>query len=338
MDIPESVRDELESRANVVGTCCGPRRVRGQTTDEESLIVLVSEKLPEAQLEDDDVVPPEVEIDGRRVRTDVQEVGDVRLQSTAARGVEQRDRTDRWRPAPAGVSVAHPAVSAGTLGSPPLETEDGGAVVLTNAHVAAPPDGASVGDDVLQPGPADGGTTDDAIGTLRDFVEVTTDRPNTTDSALVAVDPEDIQDEVLGIGSFDGFAEPTTGATYTKSGRTTGVTSGELRGRDVRIRVGGVGDEPAVFEGVDLFGPMSAAGDSGSLIGIDDGGLEATNLLFAGSDRATIGVPMDAVEAAHGELTPLGRGGDPGHDAPGRPDGGRRWSLLDLLRRLLPFF
>lgn len=330
MEIPEAVRTDLESRANVVGTCRGPKRVDDRPTDEECLIVLVSEKVPEAQLDEADLIPPEVDLDDGRVRTDVQEVGDVRSQATATQPAQQPDRKRRWRPAPAGVSLGHPEITAGTLGSPPIETEDGRTVVVTNAHVAAPIGVAEVGDDVLQPGPADGGTAADAIGTLADAAEIARDEPNTTDSALVAVDPSNVTGSVLGVGRLAGFAEPTMDATYTKSGRTTGVTTGDLRGRDARIQVRGYYDEPTVFEGVDVFGPMSAAGDSGSLIGIAEDEFRATDLLFAGSDRSTIAVPLSAVQAVHGPLEPVEEAvaGDPRSTR-------SSWRPADTIRRLL---
>lgn len=303
MEIPDEVRDRLESLENVVGTCYGSRRRDGQPTDEECLIVLVDRKYPETQLAADQVVPATIDIDGERIPTDVQEVGDVRAQR-ATPPAERPDRTRRYRPAPAGVSLGHPETTAGTLGSPPLATADGEAVVVTNAHVAAPIGAADAGDDIYQPGPADGGTSDDALGTLSDFAEISREGTNTTDSALVAVDPSVVESSVLGIGEFAGFGAVDRDATYVKSGRTTGVTTGDLRGRDVRINVGGYYDDPTTFVGCDLFGPMSASGDSGSLIGIDSSdGFRATHLLFAGSDRATIAVPFDAVEAEHGELT-----------------------------------
>lgn len=328
MEIPDEIRDHLESRANVVGTGRGRRRVGGQATDEECLVVLVSRKLPEAELDEADRIPREVDVDGDRVRTDVQEVGDLRAQATPVRPAQEADRTRRWRPAPAGVSFGHSEISAGTLGSPPLETEDGRTVVLTNAHVAAPIGEARQGDPVLQPGPADGGTADDALGTLAEAAEISRDEPNTSDSALVEVDPSDLEGTILGVGEFAGFTDSAPDATYTKSGRTTGATTGDLRVRDVRVRVGGYYDEPTVFAGVDVFGPMSAGGDSGSLIGVADGGFRATHLLFAGSDRATVAAPMSAVEDVHGDLTPAdatggsdgggsddGTGGDPGDGA-----------------------
>ena len=307
-EIPEEVRDRLESLPHVVGTCIGTERVDGRETGRRSLVVLVDRKVPTAQLAPDDRVPETVEIDGDTVPTDVQEVGDVTAQSAVDVGLREQDRDRRWRPAPAGVSVGHPAITAGTLGSPPLSTADGRTVVLTNAHVAAP-DGAAAGDPLLQPGPADGGEDDDAIGELAEWSEVDPEGRNETDSALVRVDLADVRDDVLGIGPLAGFDEADLDAdrTYVKSGRTTGVTRGDLRGRDARIRVGGFGDEPVVFDGVDVFGPMSARGDSGSLIGYAEGErFRATSLLFAGSDRVTLGIPLPAVQDEHGDLSPAG--------------------------------
>lgn len=306
-EIPEEVRDRLESLPHVVGTCIGTKRVSGRETGARSLVVLVDRKVPTAQLAPDDRVPETVEVDGETLPTDVQEVGDVTAQSAVDVAAREPDRDRRWRPAPAGVSVGHPDITAGTLGSPPLSTANGETVLLTNAHVAAP-DGAAAGDPLLQPGPADGGEDDDAIGELAEWSGIDPDGTNESDSALVSVDPADVRDDVLGIGPLAGFDEADLDAdrTYVKSGRTTGVTRGGLRGRDARIRVSGFADEPVVFEGVDVFGPMSARGDSGSLIGYVDGdAFRATSLLFAGSDRVTLGIPLPAVRDEHGDLAPV---------------------------------
>ena len=338
IDVPREVRERLESYPNVVGTTVGPKRVDDRPTDEECLVVLVSRKLPRAQLGDEEAIPETVDVDGETVRTDVQEVGDVTLQAVRTPAVRQTQRRqDRWRPAPAGVSAGHPEVSAGTLGSPPLRTGDGERVVLTNAHVAAPIGDAAPGDPFLQPGPADGGGPGDRVGDLLEWSEIARDRPNETDSALVAVGEDAVRGDVLDVGPLVGFEEPTRDATFTKSGRTTGVTTGDLRGRDTRIRVRGYHGEPTVFEGVDTFGPMSAAGDSGSLIGVErDDGFRATDLLFAGSDRVTFGIPLSTIQDEHGALTP---------ERASRRDGGREPAdgpnslldrLLDFLATVLP--
>lgn len=337
MHVPDHVREDLEQRANVVGVGTGPKRSGGQETGEEAVIVFVSEKLPESELDDEDVCPRTVEVDDEEVPTDVVQAGEVWAQGTATGTQETApDRTGRHRPAPASVSVGHPAVTAGTLGTPPLETREGDAAFLTNAHVAAPRPDAAAGDPCLQPGPGDGGSVDDRIGTLREFSAIARDEPNETDSALVGVDPGDLgESEILGIGALAGFREPAFGETHRKSGRTTGVTAGELRARDVEIEVRGYyPDEPVRFAGVDAFDPMSSGGDSGSLIGRRvDGEFHGTDLLFAGSPFVTFAIPWETITGEHGELS-VAHPPDDDWTGGENDDGGAN-SLLDLLRRLL---
>ncbi|MFC4359411.1 hypothetical protein ACFO0N_15825 [Halobium salinum] len=319
--IPDEVRDELEAYDNVVGTARGRKQVNGRDTGEEAIIVLVSRKLPDTQLDETQRLPRTVEVDGETVKIDVEEVGDPRPHASVRPAEPAKpDRKREWRPAPAGVSFGHPEITAGTLGSPPLRADEAGEpVVLTNAHVAAPIDAASEGDPILQPGPADGGTEEDQLGTLADYSQPTAGEPNETDSALVAVDPERYRGDVLGVGTLQGWTEGTMDDEYTKSGRTTGVTTGKLRGTDARVKVNGYHDEPTQFVGLDVFGPMSAGGDSGSIIGVErEDGLYGTDLLFAGSDRTTLGIPMETVQEVHGGLTPL----DPGETGGGSGGGG----------------
>jgi hypothetical protein len=62
---------QLMALANVVGTGIGFKQIKGIPTDQISLVVNVEHKKPLDELEQQDVVPPE--IDG--VITDVQEAG-----------------------------------------------------------------------------------------------------------------------------------------------------------------------------------------------------------------------------------------------------------------------
>lgn len=328
-------------RANVVGVGTGRKRRGGRETGEEAVIVFVTEKLPESQLADEDVCPKTVAIDDDEVPTDVVQAGDVWAQAAAVEAEPVPDRTDRFRPAPASVSVGHPDVTAGTLGTPPVETDDGELVFVTNTHVAAPPPDAASGDPCLQPGPSDGGDGDDRIGTLREFAAISRDEPNTTDSALVRADPAALEEnEILEIGPLAGFREPAFDEEYHKSGRTTGLTSGELVARDVQIDVRGFfPDEPVTFAGVDAFSPMSSGGDSGSLIGRrEDGAFYGTNLLFAGSPFVTFAIPWEAVTEEHGDLTvanPTPPDDDGGNDG---DDDEEPRSLLGFLLGLLRKF
>ena len=67
------------------------------------------------------------------------------------------DPTTRQRPAPLGFSVGHPAITAGTLGAR-VVGPTGIVYILSNNHVLANSNGATVGDATLQPGAFDGGT------------------------------------------------------------------------------------------------------------------------------------------------------------------------------------
>jgi hypothetical protein len=66
--------DELMQKANVVGVGVGLFRKGGRPTLETGLVVLVTHKVPQAQLAPADLVPAEIE----GVPVDVQEVGEIR--------------------------------------------------------------------------------------------------------------------------------------------------------------------------------------------------------------------------------------------------------------------
>lgn len=65
--------NELLSKANVVGVGIGFRQIGGAATSDLALVVMVSNKLPPAQLSENDLIP--AWIDG--VPVDVQEVGEI---------------------------------------------------------------------------------------------------------------------------------------------------------------------------------------------------------------------------------------------------------------------
>jgi hypothetical protein len=65
--------NELLSKKNVVGVGIGFRQIAGTATSDLALVVMVSQKLPPAQLSEDDFIP--AWIDG--VPVDIQEVGEI---------------------------------------------------------------------------------------------------------------------------------------------------------------------------------------------------------------------------------------------------------------------
>jgi hypothetical protein len=70
-DVQAQHIDELMAYPHVVGVGIGMRQKDGEFTDEMCLVVMVDEKLPVAQLANEDVLPNE--LDG--VTIDVQETG-----------------------------------------------------------------------------------------------------------------------------------------------------------------------------------------------------------------------------------------------------------------------
>ena len=63
------------------------------------------------------------------------------------------DPTKRQRPAPMGFSVGHPAITAGSIGARVVDPS-GNVYVLSNNHVLANSNDATIGDAALQPGPS----------------------------------------------------------------------------------------------------------------------------------------------------------------------------------------
>lgn len=165
-NLPDTLRKVLEIRAkvaplmmlrrNVVGVGVGYKIAGQELTDEPSVVVSVTRKQPVDTLSPEDLVPPEV--DG--VPTDVVETGRI-----VAHNVNRRIRQRPLRP---GLSIGHPAGSAGTLGA--FVLKEGQLYLLGNNHVMARLNQAQIGDPILQPGPSDGGTLFDQVAHLADFV------------------------------------------------------------------------------------------------------------------------------------------------------------------------
>lgn len=148
----------LLKKPNVVAVGLGHKVKRGKKTQDLAIVCSVAKKLPKQQLTEQDVVPPYV--DGRI--TDVVETGIIRA---------LKERTARWRPAPSGVSIGHEAITAGTLGCLVRKGEE--TFILSNNHILANSNKASIGDQILQPGPYDGGKlTMDMIARLYEFVPI----------------------------------------------------------------------------------------------------------------------------------------------------------------------
>lgn len=199
--------------------------------------------------------------------------------------------TGRVRPLRPGVSIAHHAVSAGTLGG--FVTLDGSPVVhaLSNYHVLVGSPDAQRGDAVLQPGPADGGRLPaDRVGELAAFVPLAPGRTALVDAALARLDDGVAVDATYPVGELAGTAPAQGADEVAKVGRTTGVTSGRVTAIELDGVVVGYGEElgELAFDNqIEVEGaaaaPFSRGGDSGSVV-YRPADRTAIGLLFAGSE------------------------------------------------------
>jgi len=260
------------------------------------------------QLKKKDLIPKSI---GDEI-TDVIETGLIRA---------LKARTDRWRPAPGGVSIGHEWITAGTLGC--LVKKGGQIFILSNNHVLADSNNAPIGSAILQPGKHDGGTFTDRIAVLSEFVPIefvglpsecpigkmiaglfnlparATKRQtrlqavkvkqleNLVDAAIARpVDDSFVKGEILEIGVPIGLKEAELGMAIQKSGRTTGLTKGEILQVDAMVTVQYGEGKTALFVDQIMAGEMCSGGDSGSAVLDMDRNL--VGLLFAGSDTSTI--------------------------------------------------
>jgi len=302
-------REQLLGQANIVATGVGYKVTSGERTSTPSIICSVTRKMQASQLAKKDRVPKALE----DIPTDVVQTGSIRA---------FQSHTDRHRPAPGGVSIGHPEITAGTLGC--LVKREDETFILSNNHVLANSNEAQVNDPILQPGPFDGGRMpDDHIANLAQFVPISfmgipsncptargvitflngitriigsktryriitqQVRENFVDAAIARpLHVQDVGDQILEIGSIQGVTQGELGMAIKKSGRTTGLTTGEILQVDVSVNVQYGQGRIARFGDQLMAGAMSQGGDSGSAV------LDADNrligLLFAGSDTTTI--------------------------------------------------
>lgn len=203
-----------------------------------------------------------------------------------------------------GASVGHPSITAGTLGCFVLDADDR-VGILSNNHVLADTDRATLGDPIWSPAPLDGGTAAHAIARLSSVVPLSPAGRNEVDAAVAVLDREDNE----GSNDRDDGDRPRNdidGLTLTgpvdddeiadlvgsldqvrKHGRTTGLTTGTITAVELDGVAVGYDTGTFVFDrNIEIQGapakPFSQGGDSGSVIHTRQG--LGVGLLYAGSD------------------------------------------------------
>lgn len=280
------------------------KNVRGVEYDEDGdrVISFVTKKENEEDLADEDIVANNVDKD-----SDVVEIGDIRaLDLPAAQG----DRNNRHRPVPGGVSEINSSSTAATGGPYPVEVVDksrgvwgdnvseGDRVRLSNNHVYARVDKADFGESIIQPSPRDGGSApDDRVGELCGRVPI--EDGVTVDLAARTVDEDQESEGYHEVPSHYGNAvlrdySGLRGARVVKTGRTTGVTEGDVQATSATITVGYPEGNVRLRDQI-VTTDMSKGGDSGSpLFRKSDGALVGE--IYAGSNRASIAYKAANIE------------------------------------------
>ena len=222
----------------------------------------------------------------------------------------------RTRPIPGGVSISPlGARYVGTLGCFVRGVSAGADQVfaLSNNHVLAGVNSLPTGTVIVQPGPETAATDSaDAFATLSNFIPVQFPANrferliNRFDAAIARVSDESLiaRGAILGIPNYSsrlGSAVP--GMPVTKSGRTTGVTTGVVTATNVNsVQINyGTQANPriAVFdETIEILGdgrqPFGLPGDSGSAI-LEKRTGNPIALLFAGDGHTTTACDLGAV-------------------------------------------
>jgi hypothetical protein len=240
--------------------------------------------------------------EGYEVRTEV--TGEIEVlsgQVTEPVADVSEDRQGEVRPLVGGTSLSAYVTRgiwiylyAGTLGTVTYDDK-----IVSNAHVIAmhPETGEflNTGTPIIQPGSLDGGRLGNRVGELDDYIPIDfgSGAQNYADAAIGSID--------VGVGAspgeqfaeggnywIDGWVQVSKGDSVRKSGRTTGVTTGEVIHTNASVWVT-YGDRTAYFADQIVVAQenwsFSARGDSGSAVDKDG---QFVGLVFAGSETHAV--------------------------------------------------
>lgn len=277
--IKDANEEDLFALDNVNAIGIGFKETKDKVTEQLCIKVFVKQKLKEKDLTKSQIVPKKI----NDVLTDVFEIGEITAQANTA----------RVRPAKPGFSIGHYKITAGTFGGVARDTcYPCRYYILSNNHVLANTNAASIGDPILQPGQHDGGVNPrDRIAKLAKFVPIkfgSLARYNLVDAALARpLNADLIIGSIHQLGIPKGTQEAALSMEVIKSGRTTGTTTNKVISVDATVAVGYGASGVAYFKNQFMSGNMSAGGDSGSLL-LNRSTRKVMGLLFAGSSQITV--------------------------------------------------
>jgi hypothetical protein len=261
----------------------GKKTIQGTRTERDALVFFVGHKLSKDALDEDSGIPPIVTVNlkGQAVQleTDVVEMQPFKLL--------QLSRCVREWPTKGGNCISPWGAGwTGTLGGVIRNPWSGKYYIVSNAHVLAGFNQFQPGHPIVQPmhGPV--------IAHLARATMFTPGSVVRSDAAVAeAVNNNDVDPFIYGIGKPTGVTEPFEGMRVQKSGARTSWSSGVIRYIGVAISLLGVYQIANVF----LTDRMSDVGDSGSLV-LDDA-RQVVGLVFSENEQYTAACTITAVVA-----------------------------------------
>lgn len=178
-EIKKKYEKELLSKKNVTGVGIGLKNGKGELC----ILVGVKEKVDISKLNEDDVIPKELE---KHFKTDVIATGDL---------TQLNEWKKEHRPVKLGASCCWEGLTACSSGLPIYL--DGEQYVLMNNHCIWADGQAKVGDKVLQPSPSDGGG--DKVGEVTEMnFPVSSKNEDNIDMSIFKATEEFIHEDVVG--------------------------------------------------------------------------------------------------------------------------------------------
>lgn len=268
--------DKLMENSDIIGTGIG------MDTDGKAVIVVLTRKAGVPNI-------PSI-LDGYKTRTHV--VGDVYAMA---------GYTKTYRPVPGGVSVGNAnECAAGTIGC--MVTIGGTRYMLSNNHVFARENAASIGERINQPGRYDAKprcAQTGQVGTLSGFRSIvfSPSASNTIDAAIAAFS-NGISSTCSMVSNLytpsSTVTSPSVGLAVKKVGRTSGLTTGAISAINVTLNVGYSSGTARFVGQIMVNGSFIRSGDSGSLM-VTQAGNNPVGLNFAGGSGGSFANPIGDV-------------------------------------------
>lgn len=165
--------------SNVLGVSFGKKTIGNKRTEELSIVVYVARKISKDRIPSSRLIPSVLYVGGDAIPVDVVETEPFYPISF----------TSNVRPMESGISGSVASLNgSGTMGALVTDLSDGSLCILSNNHVLADENLASIGDDCIQRGAGDGGSSlADTIAKLKKFQTIDPTITNRIDGAIAEV-------------------------------------------------------------------------------------------------------------------------------------------------------